>query len=512
VANSLSLVDVAGANFRTDDRTDEANTRFMTRLGVKVRYMPARLALARSLAIEQSPPKSEEGDQGKTIKGDTLFGTGPALASWTALIVQRMNASDVDIKSLQECVSAHWRRGIGLLEEDWKASGEEAARFIRRLVEAADLRTTTARLGGAADIDDIEAGPIIVPVGEMAEDTTTGEIIEWRLNGPGGSPHSGIMGGVGSGKTRTAVAMLKTIRSKIAVPLLAFDFKGDLGEPQTSSSSYRLDRIFDGRTVRPPLQAVPLDVLHVQTDSEHELAFAAQRFQESFANLKGSGVGTRQQGALFDATLQAFRTKKPCRLADIRDALKAVYAQRGMAEDGAIATMEAICRFPLFEPTEQPDVFFQKSWIISLPAQLPEQSRGIVVNLLLDALDRYLNSLTEAPTDALGNRIIRNMCVVDEAHRILGARLPGLSSLIRQSRSKGGAIMLISQSPDDFSGEEDDFLNEMGLVVAFATNAKPAAAGRVLGKGTNLTSLAPGECYLKRRGDSNAKRIVAWKT
>jgi hypothetical protein len=188
-----------------------------------------------------------------------------------------------------------------------------------------------------------------------------------------------------------------------------------------------------------------------------------------------------------------------------------VYAERELKEDGAIATLEDICRFPLFEPVEAPADFFRKSWVISLPAKVPESSRGIVVNLVLDALDRHLNSLPEAPTDADGNRALRIVCVIDEAHRILGTKLPGLSALIRQSRSKGGSVMLISQSPDDFSGEDDEFLDEMGLVIAFATNAKPAAAGRILGRGANLATLGPGECLAKRRGTSTARRVAAWK-
>jgi DNA sulfur modification protein DndE len=99
---------------------------------------------------------------------------------------------------------------------------------------------------------------------------------------------------------------------------------------------------------------------------------------------------------------------------------------------------------------------------------------------------------------------------VDEAHQILGAKLPSLANLIRMSRSKGGAIMLISQSPDDFSGEDDEFLSEMGLVAAFATNAPPKNATRILGKGANLSALQTGQCYAKKRGDQAAKRIKAW--
>ena len=78
------------------------------------------------------------------------------------------------------------------------------------------------------------------------------------------------------------------------------------------------------------------------------------------------------------------------------------------------------------------------------------------------------------------------------------------------SRSKGGAIMLISQSPDDFSGVDDEFLSEMGLVVAFSTNAPPRHATRILGKGANLGTLQTGECYVKRREDRTTKRLKAW--
>ncbi|MBC6416484.1 MAG: hypothetical protein GDA47_01460, partial [Rhodospirillales bacterium] len=85
-----------------------------------------------------------------------------------------------------------------------------------------------------------------------------------------------------------------------------------------------------------------------------------------------------------------------------------------------------------------------------------------------------------------------------------------LSNLIRMSRSKGGAVMLISQSPDDFSGEDDEFLSEMGLVAAFSTNAPPRNAARILGKGANLGMLETGECLAKQRGDRAAKRIKAW--
>jgi DNA sulfur modification protein DndE len=78
------------------------------------------------------------------------------------------------------------------------------------------------------------------------------------------------------------------------------------------------------------------------------------------------------------------------------------------------------------------------------------------------------------------------------------------------SRSRGDAIMLVSQSPDDFQGEDDDFLDQMGLVAAFSTNEKPGSAARVLGKGVNLTTLQTGQAHIRRRNDLSARKIKAW--
>ncbi len=511
----LSLVEVAGANFRTDEESDTLNTAFMGRLGMRKRYLPARLAIARSLATSAPPDLVEDGlDPGKAIKGDTLFGTGTALSVWIALIVQRAGDPDLDVRKLIGLVGAHWRRGLSQLDKDWEQSGQDVAKFIKRLVEVAELPLagrSLPQIAGMASGATFSSGLIEVPIGEIGEDVTTKEAVMWSLNGKGGSPHSAIMGGSGSGKTVMAAAMLRAIREKAPVPLLAFDFKGDLaGFTGTRKDAASLGDAFDAEVIEPPRMPIPLDVLSIHAHDDIGIAEAASRFRESFARLKGSRLGDRQRTALHEAASRALRSESPCELHHIRDALSSVYAEHEMKEDGAISTMDEICRFPLFQPTLSPAEFFQKSWIIKLPPNVAEDSRTIVVNLLLDALDQYLNSLVDAQSSADGARGLRIVCMVDEAHQILGTKLPSLSRLIRMSRSKGGAIMLVSQSPDDFQGEDDDFLDQMGLVAAFSTNAKPGSAARVLGKGVNLTTLQTGQAFIRRRNDPSARKIKAW--
>ena len=498
---TVALIDVVGANFRTAEEKDALNRKFMERLNMKARYAPARLAIASSLALAELP-KRIEGEPGLSIKGDTLFGQGADLAAWISLVIERSGRSGVTLREFQAMVADHWSRGLEILDDHWSAAEGDLARFARRLTEAAGL--AAGGTGSMSPEEGLDPAAIDLLVGEIGLDAGSGEKVVWAATAEGGSPHAAIMGGVGSGKTRTAMAMLRQLRQAVAVPILAFDFKGDL------AGDYKLDEVFGATVIAPPREPIPLDVLHLDSTDAYDVKIAADRFRDSFGRLKGSKLGDKQRDVVATAAEQALKTRRPTRLSDIRDAMAREYQNLGMKHDGALSALNDLCRFPLFEPMMAPSAFFRQSWVISLPSSVPEATQTMTVNLLLDALDRHLNSQPDSEKDENGNRALRLLCMIDEAHRILGTKLPALASLVRQSRSKGGMVMLISQSPDDFVGEEDDFLNEMGLTVAFATNAKTAAVSRILGKGANLSNLQIGECYVKLRGGSATHKVTAW--
>ena len=156
-------------------------------------------------------------------------------------------------------------------------------------------------------------------VGDVARDARTDENVEFALNSAGDSPHMAITGGVGSGKTRTAAHMLKAMRRFGSVPLLAFDFKGDLAEGL--STAYAAD------VLRPPEGSIPLDVLHRGSDDD-AIKTAAARIRDSIASIESrrpTGVQSEALREAITAALRARATGGTITLADVAHALAAEY-------------------------------------------------------------------------------------------------------------------------------------------------------------------------------------------
>ena len=381
------------------------------------------------------------------------------------------------------------------------------ARFVARLAELASFPD---RIESSDDVTSVGSAPTVtgevrLSIGEVARDVRTDENVEFALNSSGGSPHMALMGGVGSGKTRTAVHILKAMRCFGSVPLLAFDFKGDLAEG--------LSAAYGAEVLRPPDESIPLDVLHVGADDDTAIKTAAARIRDSIASVKSrrpSGVQSDALREAVTATLRAGATGGTTTLADVAGALAIEYEERGRGLDELTSTLNELTQFALFSPDRPPEDFFSKSWIILLPQDTSEEMRRLIINLTLNALDRWLNALPDAPTDS-GCRALRHVALLDEAHIILKTRLPALANLIRMSRSKGGVVLLASQSPDDFEGAEDSYLDNMGMTLAFNSQAKPGPTKRIFGSAHSLTGLNVGEALCRIRAEAKTRKVVLWQ-
>ena len=507
----VGIPDLATSTFRTTRSADDICADLTGKLGWKHRYVAARLAVGRSLSLSEQPPEltdADSEDMAIPLRGMQLFGEDAQAAAWLALLTQHSDEAEMTKRGLQGLVTRHWHRGAYVLRQDWDDGGQRLEGFVARLAEI-------ARFAGDGDRHEhalpsiaapTHAGEVRLPVGELARDLRTNDHVTFSLNGAGGSPHIAIMGGVGSGKTRTAVHMLRTLRQHCEVPLLAFDFKGDLTNSFTDS--------FGATLIAPPEMAIPLDVLYVSSRDDTTIKTAAARIRDSIAAVKARKPSGVQSEALREAVASVLRhstTAIPVNLPDVASALETEYSHRGRKFDELTATMNELTQFSLFKPDLSPPAFFGRSWVIQLPQDGSAEMRRLIINLTLDALDRWINSQPDAPTDHRGTRNLRHLTMLDEAHVILSTRLPALANLVRMSRSKGGSLMLVSQSPDDFEGAEDGYLDNMGVTLAFNTQAKPGPTKRIFGNTGSLTDLQVGEALCRIRSEARTQKVLCWK-
>ncbi|MCX8098786.1 MAG: DndE family protein [Casimicrobiaceae bacterium] len=511
----LPLTEFLGANYRTTRSADAKCMELLKHLGFKVRYLTARLAIARSLSLESQPEvtdaDSDDIEAASPIRGVQLFGEEGDAVAWLALLTQSSGQADLSKRDLQALVAAHWRRGADLLAKDWEEANGSLGAFVIRLAELANLapndEAVDGRFAAHAQVDgSAVAAAVCLPVGPVSEDAQTGETVLFPLNAPGGSPHMAIMGGTNSGKTYTAVTMLRKLRTFGQVPILAFDFKGDLVD--------KLAPDIGADVLAPPRVPVPLNMLSVQVADETGIREAAGRIRESIARVKTSKIGGVQSEALREALLQVLRGRRPDSrpptLSDVAHALAQEYDRRSRAPDELTSTLNELTQFKLFEPRMLPAEFFARSWVIKLPQDGTAEVRRLVINLTLDALDRWINSLPDSPV-VEGRRAIRHVCMLDEAHVILETKLPALSNLMRMSRSKGGVVMLVSQSPDDFENADEGFLDNMGLTVAFNTQARAGPTKSIFGPGHSLVNLPVGNALCRIRMEARTRQIIAWR-
>ena len=149
---------------------------------------------------------------------------------------------------------------------------------------------------------------------------------------------------------------------------------------------------------------------------------------------------------------------------------------------------------------------------------LPEELKRLVTLVLLDCVSAFLLDQPDSPVTG-GFRSFRHLLVLDEARKVLKERRSeSLVDLVRQGRSKGSVVMLLSQDPSDFEGQSDDFTTQLGAVIAFACAQSQKGLGSLQGVfGRKLqaseftdTYLTPGIAFVKLPG-REPERIRCWQ-
>jgi len=444
--------------------------------GLSNRYDAARLLIGRSLAEPTPPNPLPDGTKlyDKGIPGEHLFGDHDDL--WLcALILDGKLQPDSTIDDLRSLVQAHWARGFVLVRDELDGCSRDEIKLVQRLAEYLPAGDS------GIDIPSMPAsgkqGEVRLKIGSISRTHPGEKPVDFVINGPGVPPHIALMGAIGRGKTTTGVQIALELAAQANIPLLFIDPKGEfVNDGQPVGPFANLEKVGAIEVGTDPL---PLDFLPRADAPTQKIARAAMRLRDTLAMCCKS-PGDLQKDLLRTAIERVIREGGDRSLETVRSIYEHELEAADKSHDSIVSRLNELTNLRCFEPTLQPAQFFSQSWVVSLKG-LPEDLKRLVTLVLLDAASAFLLEQQDSLAHG-GFREFRHLLVLDEARKVLRERRSeALVDLVRQGRSKGSVVMLLSQDPGDFEGELDDFLSQLGTVIAFACNQSKKGLGALQG-------------------------------
>lgn len=504
---------------RLSETATEQMYRVQQRLNLEKRdkLWTLRIALARSLQT-QAKPQSEGAFSKKEARGFEI--DLHTLEQKDGLILkallQQYYHQQFDEGNYAEYVLWHIEHGLDVIDQETaNFSGYEylvelaksGLRASKDGLPAHPTEDTSERLPeGFKDILSLRIG--------VEKETGEPNFIKFNKTDEHNNNYIGIMGRPGSGKTYFGKHFLRELRkaSKYKTHYIIFDYaKGDIAND--------LDFVQDTRAEVIPVhkQPIPINVFRESTSSYQDRKFTAERIVEIVRNVEAH-IGKKQENNLYEAIVDAYEDvmygDNPYpdfqlvrhKLEEINpnpDSLTSVF--RPLTEHNLFAERT----MPVWDSLVDRTVIFD---IHKLPAL-----KDLCVFLVLNELYRQLMALPDSKVDPVSKvREMRTVIVLDEAHHFLKSkkRVGILENLIREIRSKGASVMLLSQSPDDYDHADFNFLELLEFVYVLGCNpssykflqqtfgVSPDRAKQIM---CDVTALNQGEAFGKAKAHGVVK-------
>jgi DNA sulfur modification protein DndE len=432
------------------------------KLGLREENHIARIALTYSLAkgrknIGEEPYKYE---QYKEYKDNTLFGNYKSY--YIALICQKYQLHKDD-----ETIKAHlkWHIDNGLemihkcFEENPNLSGTE---FLLDEIELG-VEAIGESAGGFDFVQNKRAvhskecyiAPIEILLGHH-----NGEKVIFTPNNTDlySNCHIAVAGQSGSGKSYFARRILErlTEKSEGKVNFLYLDFKGVKEEDVSNSDYQEFFHKTNAKLIDAPKDTFPVNPLSfINIANEKDRIVGINRFVDII--VKFANLGSLQKQHLKDATTQAFNNRKDGTYPSLLEIKENIYEMIGDKPSSLTEIMVGLTEIDLFESSKNSE-FINDNYYFSVSGDLSNEVKLTGTFLVVYYLYNIFMNMEKAPIE---NNIagLRYVLLIDEAHSVFKERKSKeiLEKLLREVRSQGVAIMLVSQGIDEFNQPEFDF-------------------------------------------------------
>lgn len=418
------------------------------------KYIPMRIAFGRSIQVGAEPVFEEKNievlEKAKNVRGNeapylNAFEQGRGTV-FQAILSQKYSRK-IEGDEYVDLITKHVEHGLWLIaNETEKIKGYD---YLVMLASAQNLNPDK-NPQKKSDLR-VSDSPSVLSV-RIGVDKKTKEPINYDIN-LADNPHFGIMGSSGSGKTYFLKHLLTQIRknSDYETHFVIFDYKdGDIAKDEEFINNCQAEVI---NIKQKPL---PLNIFAGVENDEKEQKARAERIVEIVKNVEAN-IGKVQEDNLYNAILTAYQENKPYPdFNSVRQALQEINSK----PDSLTSVLRPLIEQNYFANADQ---FIYGSWTNkTLIIDIHEiERKDLVCFFVLNQIHNELKSLGVAPVDSETKaRKIRTFVVLDEAHYFLSSpkRAKILQNMIRDVRSTGGAIILASQSPDDYDKAEFNFL------------------------------------------------------
>lgn len=455
-------------------RTSETNKTVVQELTRKVfpgaseNYI-SRVAFAYSISkgLHFDPNNKEHllDSRGKEYKDDILFGNYRSY--YIAIICQHYLIYKTD-PNISKYIKMHIDHGLSLMNnlfvENQNYSGLD---FLLENIEKGIEILEENDISNEAILFDEEtrrnritnkkyfADSLKIKVGKTFDD----EQIFFNINDSTihNNAHIAVAGNTGTGKTYFAINFLKqiVIESKGEVNFIYLDFKGLKKEDEKA-----LQPFFNqtkANYIDAPQKPFPINPLSfIDNVNEKNKIMGINKFVDIITSY--SNIGKVQQQTLKDATRNAFLSMKNGIYPSIRDIYNNV-----IAVDNKPSTLKEILQnlseLDLFETeVDFKNSFLNQNYYFSLSGDLSNNIRFTSVFLIINYIYNTFMNMDNAPIEGKYQGM-RYVFLIDEAHVIFKEKKSQdlLEKILREIRSKGVSVVLLSQGIAEFNQPSFDF-------------------------------------------------------
>ncbi len=480
-------------NIKTSESNQEIVRKITSKLPVGTKEnVIARIALGYSLQNGKKFSTSEFNvydSKGKEYKDHILF-DAKYRDFYIALICQYYGIYKTH-ENIPKYIKLHIDHGLELMDILFENNNNYT--FLDFLIEHLDkgismLDTVKVSLDAVRNNNQgIEksyfSDPIKILIGNKLEDKN--DEIELNFNDTVlyNNNHIAVAGSSGTGKTQFALQLLKEIseKSNHHVNFIYLDFKG-----LKDDDLVELQPFFDrtkAKFIDAPKTAFPVNPLSfIDSINEVNKHMGIDKFVDIIC--KYSNIGIKQRGKLREATNEAFINKKPGEYPNFSEINEQLLELVGDKRDTLTEIIDELSRYNVFEDNKKLGNFLNQNIYLSLSGDLSNSVRFTSLFLIINYIYNVFMNMENTPNDN-GCRAMRYILLIDEAHVIFKEKKYQeiLEKILREIRSKGVSVVLLSQGIEEFNQPSFDFSSncEISFLLSVKDKNNPKAINKFLG-------------------------------